>query len=389
MGDVDDKTSQFVSVTGADADTAAFYLESCNGNLQTAIDSYFSGDASTPAPAPATTDPDRFLPPRPNVQAPSDPSGGGDAGTGGGNGQGAGQGGTTRPSSIRKTNIRGFSDLGKDEDEDNDEEDNEYYAGGEKSGVAVKGGGKKERVEGLFDSARKHGAVEGTERDLNPSSEGMKAFSGSARTLAGGVTDAEPQDVRSEPVAHTITFYEDEIFVVDDGDPREISDPANASFLESLNRGECPRELEPKDGRPVNVNLVRKEVKYTPPEKPKYVAFSGAGQSLAGGASASGAGAGSTSAAGTGIVPGAEWAGPDESQPTTSIQIRMHDGSRMVAQFNHNHTVLDIRRFIAAARPEMGVTYSLLTAFPSANLTDDSATIEGAGLLNAVIIQKL
>lgn len=34
--------------------------------------------------------------------------------------------------------------------------------------------------------------------------------------------------------------------------------------------------------------------------------------------------------------------------PTTSIQIRLADGSRLVGTFNHNHTVGDIRRYIIA-----------------------------------------
>lgn len=46
-------------------------------------------------------------------------------------------------------------------------------------------------------------------------------------------------------------------------------------------------------------------------------------------------------------------------------------------------------RFIAAVRPDMPLAYSLMTSFPSAQLTDDSVTLEAAGLLNAVIIQKL
>lgn len=30
----------------------------------------------------------------------------------------------------------------------------------------------------------------------------------------------------------------------------------------------------------------------------------------------------------------------------TSLQLRLHDGTRMVAKFNHTHTVGDIRQFI-------------------------------------------
>ena len=46
----------------------------------------------------------------------------------------------------------------------------------------------------------------------------------------------------------------------------------------------------------------------------------------------------------------AQWEGVDESKPTTSLQLRLADGSRMVARFNHSQTVAHIRRFIAASR---------------------------------------
>lgn len=49
----------------------------------------------------------------------------------------------------------------------------------------------------------------------------------------------------------------------------------------------------------------------------------------------------------------------------------------------------DIRRFIRASRPDQPSTYQLMTAFPSAQLSDNSKTLTEAGLLNAVVIQKL
>lgn len=36
----------------------------------------------------------------------------------------------------------------------------------------------------------------------------------------------------------------------------------------------------------------------------------------------------------------------DSSRPVTTVQIRLADGSRLVGQFNHSHTIADIRRFI-------------------------------------------
>jgi UBX domain-containing protein 1 len=58
-------------------------------------------------------------------------------------------------------------------------------------------------------------------------------------------------------------------------------------------------------------------------------------------------------------------------------------------RFNLDHTVADIRRFIHASRPDMPATYALMTAFPSAQLADDSQTIADAALQNAVVVQKL
>ncbi|EFN54345.1 hypothetical protein CHLNCDRAFT_24942, partial [Chlorella variabilis] len=78
------------------------------------------------------------------------------------------------------------------------------------------------------------------------------------------------------------------------------------------------------------------------------------------------------------------------SLPTTSIQLRLADGSRLRAEFNLSHTVADIRRFIRASRPDMaGRAFRLATAFPQQQLDDDSATIEGAGLANSVIMQRM
>jgi UBX domain-containing protein 1 len=121
----------------------------------------------------------------------------------------------------------------------------------------------------------------------------------------------------------------------------------------------------------------------------RYTAFAGEGRTLGGGASSSSGGAGSSAAAAAAAAANAdagEWAGVDESQPTTSIQLRLHDGSRMVARLNAAHSVADIRRFIRAARPDLaGASYALLTGFPPAPITDEGQSLEAAGLLNAVI----
>jgi UBX domain-containing protein 1 len=60
----------------------------------------------------------------------------------------------------------------------------------------------------------------------------------------------------------------------------------------------------------------------------------------------------------------------------------------MVARFNTTHTLADVRRFIRASRPDIDFPYVLVTGFPAVPVADESATLEAAGLLNAVLIQR-
>lgn len=192
----------------------------------------------------------------------------------------------------------------------------------------------------------------------------------------------------------------------------------------------------------INVNLVRRDEDYTPPARPRHRAFAGTAHRLTDDAPGTSATAAPAPAPGsTAQVP---WEGADRSLPTTSIQLRLADGSRMVAEFNLDHTVADIRRwgwggqgggaapasrrqgpelapvvhprrpprqhapsppnthmhthtlphwfmrrFIRASRPDMPAAYRLATAFPPKTLDDDAATIEAAGLANSVVVQKL
>ncbi|EDX06018.1 GD10253 [Drosophila simulans] len=76
--------------------------------------------------------------------------------------------------------------------------------------------------------------------------------------------------------------------------------------------------------------------------------------------------------------------------PSTTLQIRLADGSRLAAQFNLSHTVSDIRRFIQTARPQYSTSnFILVSSFPTRELSDDNSTIEKAGLKNAALMQRL
>ncbi|PKU84808.1 plant UBX domain-containing protein 4 [Dendrobium catenatum] len=260
------------------------------------------------------------------------------------------------------------------------DEPQEYYTGGEKSGMLVQDptSGNHD-VDAIFDQARQMGALQGPfENQLSSSS---RNFTGTGRLLSG---ESVPSVVQPpENVVHNIYFWRNG-FTVDDGPLRRFDDPANASFLESIKKSECPKELEPTDRRSaVHVNLIRREENCPEPVK-RLSPFQGVGRTLGGGSSSSEPPPSSSS-------PPTPFSGlsVDESLPLTSIQLRLADGTRMVSRFNIRHTIGDIRAFIDASRPGAARNYTLQTVgFPPKQLTDVSHTIEQAGLANSVVIQK-
>ncbi|KAM1015997.1 hypothetical protein TB2_045584 [Malus domestica] len=161
--------------------------------------------------------------------------------------------------------------------------------------------------------------------------------------------------------------------------------------MQSIKKSECPKELEPGNKRTsVHVNLMRRDEEYPEPVK-RHAVFQGVGRTL-GGSSSAAASTESTAAAPplrgaplplVGLV-------VDQSLPSTSVQLRLADGTRMVSRFNYHHTIRDIHAFIDASRPDGARSYRLQTmGFPPKQLTDLDQTIEQAGISNSVIIQKL
>ncbi len=274
----------------------------------------------------------------------------------------------------------------------------EWYTGGASSGQAVIDPRERPdaRLASMFDSARTHGAMDGTAEDLNPNeSRGARggaatAFRGRGRTLNSSAEEEAADEEEASAataanaddgiVSRVVTFWQNG-FTVDDGPLRTFDDPANVAFMESIGRGEAPAELAPRSRTErVNINLVQRHEPYVPPKEPKYKAFGGSGRTLASDSEPAPA---STAPAST-----VEW-NVDESQPTTSIQIRLRDGSRLVAKFNTTHTVAHIRSFIARSRPDESFAYTLqLSGFPPKTLSDDDAVIADAGLAGAVVIQR-
>lgn len=290
-------------------------------------------------------------------------------------------------SGSRAGGIRTLSDLNRPSGHDSDSDSDgpqEYYTGGEKSGMLVQDPSKHNDVDSIFDRARQVGATQGPLENVAPSSS-SRSFTGPGRTLAGEtVPTSAPQP--PESIVHNIIFWRNG-FTVNDGPLRRLDDPENASFLESITKSECPRELAPADSRSqVHCNLIRRDENCPEPAK-RQVSFQGVGRTL--GSSATPATSEPSACAPISAAPAASTSVLDESLPSTSLQIRLADGTRMVAHFNFGQTVGDIRAFIDASRPSDTRAYQLQTVgFPPKILSDPAQTIEQAGLANSVVIQK-
>ncbi|EPS62254.1 hypothetical protein M569_12538 [Genlisea aurea] len=299
-----------------------------------------------------------------------------------------GRGGGGRGITTLADLSRGKSPKNADSDSDPDFDPQEYYTGGEKSGMLVQGPSKPHDLDAFFNQVRQLGAVEASAEHLLSSSSG--SFSGTGRLLSGEVS-ANPQQP-PELVNHIITFWRNG-FTVDDGPLRMLDDPANESFLESIRRSEYPTELIPA-GRStkVQVHLIRREEDYKEPEKP-FAHFQGVGRTLGSANDAIPPAVHNNNNNNTSLPassPPSSGLIVDETQPSTSIQLRLADGTRMVSRFNNSHRIRDIRGFIDASRPNGTMSYQLqIMGFPPKQLSDLDQTIDEAGIANSVVIQKI
>ncbi|OWZ10232.1 hypothetical protein PHMEG_00016946 [Phytophthora megakarya] len=255
-------------------------------------------------------------------------------------------------------NIVGLSSLNRDNDQrEEGEQPNQYYAGG----ASDRGGGS-----GL--------SVIGPESDDHVANIIGRAQQDAMAAAAAG---------ESPQPGHVIAFYR-EGFTVNDGPYRARSDPANRPFLEALERGHVPQELEGENrNEPVEISLVdKRQEDYVAPPSPAYTAFSGEGQTM-----------GSTTYSAEAVIQGdtvaAERPVIDDKKATTTLQIRLHNGQRLRETLNLEHTIRDLHAILqlndAGAQP-----YTLLAGFPPRPVsTDLNQTIEQAGLKGAAVTQKL
>ncbi|XP_069777546.1 NSFL1 cofactor p47-like isoform X5 [Narcine bancroftii] len=253
--------------------------------------------------------------------------------------------GTSRISSLK--------DLKNEQSNSSTDKGERFYAGGsEHSGQQIVEPSKKknlnEIVDDLFKGAKEHGAVP-VDHWTESVGEANRAvpFAGGGYRL--GVSSQElseyvSQDQKNESnldVQILLKLWKNG-FSLDDGELRTYTDPKNAEFLESIGRGPTPTIVSTPS---------------SPEEEFKYFV---------------------------------NVLNVNESEPTTNVQIRLADGSRLVQKFNQTHRISDIRQFIIQNHPVFATSsFILMTTFPNKELTDEEQTLQEAKLLNAVIVQRL
>ncbi|KAJ7627054.1 SEP domain-containing protein [Roridomyces roridus] len=279
----------------------------------------------------------------------------------------------------------GFGRINHNRDDDDDAEDDQpqtYFAGGERSGISLQNPDRRDLVSGLLRRAEEQGASA-----PESSQSHSTAFSGGGHTLGGSVIAGDNVEPEGEPVTRRLTFWR-QGFTVEDGELMRYDDPANAEVLALIDAGHAPPSiLNVQVGQRVDVQVSKRtEEDYVPP-KPKP--FHGTGNRLGAPTPTAATEVPRVAAAARESASITTRFAVDQTLPTTSVQIRLADGTRLVCRMNLTHTVLDLRNFINAARPENLVRpYTIGTTFPNRTLEDDAATIENAGLKNSVVVQR-
>ncbi|XP_040571347.1 NSFL1 cofactor p47 [Lepeophtheirus salmonis] len=375
--------AQFQSITGADSDKAKFFLDSAQGQLEMALAAFYDGEPEFES-VPSETGPASSASQTSSSQSFS-----------------AGKSNSKKNSYGGNSNIHSLATTMSDEDEDDDDKETgqAFYAGGSStSGQQILGPPKKggqDFVKEMFKKAREQGAEVDEDGDSSSlTSRSLNSFGGTGFKLGSNDNDSEvvPSMSKSkrEECEFTLKMWQNG-FSLDDGPLRAYDDPTNREFLSCIMKGKVPLELV-REAHGGEVNIKMEDHKHEEFVKPKVSVkpFQGAGHILGSvlpnmEIKSSGSAEDQKNSEGK----ASEQIKVDDAQPSTSLQVRLSNGTRLVVKLNNTHTVSDLRRYITIARPEYASTsFSLQTTFPNKELINDSETLETAGLLGAAILLR-
>ncbi|XP_077267520.1 NSFL1 cofactor p47 isoform X1 [Temnothorax americanus] len=382
MASHDELVSQFADVTGVDAERALFYLESSAWQLEVALTSFFENDE----PAELVTeslDIRQAEGSEDNAGAMSNKQAKSDS--------------TESKGAKPKPRFGTLNDLQNADSSSDEEEGQAFYAGGsEHSGQQVLGPGKKKKdiIGDMFKTCQEQSLA--ADPPKIGGQQRPNTFRGTGYKLGQTSSDSEAvmganADQQSSNGLIVLKLWKDG-FTINDSEIRSYDDVENRDFLDAIKRGEIPAEIRQQvQGAEVRLDMEDHRHETYVPSKTKVKAFSGKGHML-----------GSPSPATVGMTVATDPADQaaneaqakkdlelDASKPTTTLQIRLADGSVVKAQFNLSHTVADLRRYVITMRPQYALRdFSLLTVYPTKELAEDK-TIEEAGLQNSAIMQRL
>lgn len=392
MADHDELIAQFIEISGGEENVAKFYLSSSNWSLEDALSNFLGnqGDEGMSDVAGGISN-DHVVTGDAKPPTPSDSDNFG------------------KGSSGAKPKFATLGDMSKRTNSNNDDEEEgqAFYAGGsDRSGQQVLGPPKRKNFrEQLTDMFRM--AQENSGSPDNAAGPTTSSGASWGQGIRLGMTDSDHSVVtpankdgsgKTKPVVVLKLWSQG--FSIDDGELRLYDDPQNKEFLETVMRGEIPNELL-EMGWLVNVDVEDHRHEDYKKNTTTVKTFKGSGHALGSPTpnitenttdTPSDVTASATTPTDTQTNDEAakEKLKVDSSSPTTTLQIRLADGTRLATQFNLFHTVADIQAYIQIARPQYANrNFMLVSSFPTRELTDVTATIESAGLKNAALMQRL
>ena len=166
-------------------------------------------------------------------------------------------------------------------------------------------------------------------------------------------------------------------FILDGGEFRNKSDPANKKFMEEIEKGYIPKELVKKGITDLGIEMDdHSDEDYEPPiEEKKFQAFTGLGQSIS-----------SVSTKGL-VVNKDATSDVDRTKPTCKVNIRLFNGEVVSEDFNLDQTLKDVINFVT--KKSGSNNFSLLDGFPPKPLNALNKTIQELHLEGTLLTQKI
>ncbi|PKS07215.1 hypothetical protein jhhlp_005817 [Lomentospora prolificans] len=402
MASNDEKIANLQALTGVSTDKAQDYLQAYDWNMEAAaqalLDDADDDDDSDREQASSSNQvPDNYTGPRTLDGRPVNVGSSSQSRAQPAKRQEKKRGVATLSSLGSSRHAHGSED-DDDEDEEGEKGRGDLFAGGEKSGLALRdptqrperGEGSRGIINDILAKAREQ-AKKGTDEEA----EQRPSRRWGAGNILGGdgvesrrigdphVGPSQPPQPTGEPQDRTIHLWHDG-FSFDDGPLYRYDEPENQETLRLIRSGRAPLHLmNVRFDQPVNAHISQHDEPWK--QLPRiYRPFGGEGRRL--GSPVPGDGnarpppptsqSASSGAAASSSSSGAVSTGVDTSQPTVALRVQLPDGTRLPARFNTTQTVGDIYDFITRAHPvTQSRPFVVATTFPNKDHTDRSLVL--------------